>query len=129
MRRFSSILLILLFGMGPLAATLPASAESRLPACCRRHGTHHCAMSAEMAAGASKSASESDPVFTSPLHCPNFPGSVAASTTPVHALVASAAGLPVLFTQTHSPSASAGAAQMTQLGAHANRGPPASHIA
>src|ERR1035437_4665338 len=125
MRRFFSILMILLFGLGPLSATLPASAESRLPACCRRHGTHHCAMSAKMAAGESQASSESDPVFTTPLHCPSFPATVAASTTPIHALVTPAAGLPVLFAQTHSPSASAGATQMTQFGDHTTRGPAA----
>jgi len=128
MRRFFSILMILLFGLGPLSATLPASAESRLPACCRRHGTHHCATSARTAAMASQASSESDPVFTTPLRCPSFPSTVAASTTPIHALVTPWAGLLVLFAQTHSPSACAGAARMTQLGAHTNRGPPASHI-
>ena len=128
MRRFFSILMILLFGLGPLSVTLPASAESRLPACCRRHGTHHCATSDKTASRASKASSEPGPVFTTPLHCPSFPGTVAASTKPIHALVTPAAGLPVLFAQTHSPSASVGAARMTQLGAHTNRGPPASHI-
>jgi hypothetical protein len=129
MRRFYSILMILLFGLGPLSATLPASAESRLPSCCRRHGTHRCALPAKNSARESQASSESDPVFTTPLHCPSFPCTVAASTTPFHALVTPAAGLPVQFAQAHSPSASAGAAQATQLGAHTNRGPPASHIA
>ena len=61
MRRILSILLLLVLGLGPeapataLASGLisgPASAwsgkvdESRLPACCRRNGKHHCAMSA-----------------------------------------------------------------------------------
>ena len=128
MRRFLSIWMILLFGLGPLSVTLPASAESRLPACCRRHGTHHCSTSDKTAARASQASSESDPVFTAPLHCPSFPGTEVASTTPIHAQVTPAAGLPVLFSQTHSPSASVGAARMTQLGAHTNRGPPASHI-
>lgn len=50
MRRPLSILIVALFAMGPLSVLLPGSTELQLPACCRRHGTHHCAMSAAMAA-------------------------------------------------------------------------------
>jgi hypothetical protein len=60
MRRILSILMLLVLGLGPV---VPVSAmatgltptvasgwtgkvdESRLPACCRRNGKHHCAMS------------------------------------------------------------------------------------
>jgi hypothetical protein len=52
MRRILSILLALGLVLGPLLATVPANAlasgwtgkldESRLPACCRRNGMHHC---------------------------------------------------------------------------------------
>ena len=41
MRRALSSLLILFFGLGPLAVTLSDGDESRLPFCCRRHGDHH----------------------------------------------------------------------------------------
>src|ERR1035438_8325373 len=50
MRRCVSIFLVLCFGLGPLTGMLEASDESRLPACCRRHGAHHCAMAMQMAA-------------------------------------------------------------------------------
>lgn len=49
MRRLISITLLLLFSF-PVAAPLFAlggDAESQLPACCRRHGKHHCMMSVE----------------------------------------------------------------------------------
>ncbi len=55
MRRLASIALLLLTGL-PLIAPLfawggVADAASWLPACCRRNGAHHCAMSAgELAA-------------------------------------------------------------------------------
>ena len=50
MRRHLSILIVALFFLAPLSALLPSSAEAQLPACCRRHGAHHCAMFAAMAA-------------------------------------------------------------------------------
>ncbi len=44
MRRIVSIALVLFYWLGPLMALVPASAESRLPACCRKSGSHHCMM-------------------------------------------------------------------------------------
>jgi hypothetical protein len=49
MRRLVSITLLLLLSLpliSPLFA-LGSTAESRLPACCRTHGKHHCMMSVE----------------------------------------------------------------------------------
>jgi len=118
--------LILSFWLGPLAAILPANSESRLPACCRRHGAHHCVMSAEMAAQVDFG---SAPMLTAPLHCPSYPGSVVPSTEPVQALAASPAGLPVLLAVAHSPAASRAAARLSQIRTRAGRGPPAFAIA
>ena len=126
MKRILSTLLILTFGLGPLAEALPASAESSLPACCRRHGAHHCAMSAEKAAKAAQESSSSTPVLNAPSHCPYYPGSMAASTTPAFAMVASAAGPPVLLAQAHSPAASRAAARLSQIRTRAGRAPPSS---
>jgi hypothetical protein len=49
MRRVCSAFLVLAFSL-PLIAPAFASApdDSKLPACCRRNGSHHCAMSMEM---------------------------------------------------------------------------------
>jgi hypothetical protein len=44
MRRALSILLVLLFGAGPLSFAFSLSDDISLPACCRRLGAHHCAM-------------------------------------------------------------------------------------
>ncbi len=52
MRRLLSITLLLMFGLplvSPLFA-LSASADSNLPACCRRNGVHHCEMAADRVA-------------------------------------------------------------------------------
>jgi len=126
MRRVFSIFLILLYWLGPLAAILPADAESRLPACCRHHGAHHCAISAEMAAKVAQASPGSTPVLITPLHCPCFPGSIAATTTPIHALAASLVNLPVLLATAHSPEASRAAARLSQIRTRAGRGPPPS---
>jgi hypothetical protein len=51
-RRLISIALLLIFSfplISPLFA-LGGDSESRLPVCCRRHGKHHCTMSAEQMA-------------------------------------------------------------------------------
>lgn len=124
MRRLLSIFLILLFWLGPLAAILPANAESRLPACCRRHGTHHCAMSAEQYAQTTQASSSSNPVLTAPSHCPYFPGSMAVATTPIHALASSSADPPVLPAKAHSLAASRAGARLSQIRTRAGRGPP-----
>ena len=126
MRRTLCMFLILSFWLGPLAAILPANSESRLPACCRRHGAHHCAMSADMAA---QVASGSAPMLTAPSHCPSYPGSVVPSTEPVQALAASPAGLPALLAEPRLPSASRAAGRLSQIRTHAGRGPPAFGIA
>ena len=68
MRRGLSILLVLLFAAGPLSFVLSASGDASLPACCRRHGAHHCAMDAQVAAGA-----PGDAILKAPSRCPQFP--------------------------------------------------------
>lgn len=49
MRRTLAIALVVLFWLPPVFALLPGAQESTLPACCRRHGVHHCAMGMDMA--------------------------------------------------------------------------------
>ncbi len=131
MRRALSILLILFFGLGPLAVTLSADDESRLPICCRRHGDHHCAMSERAAALLLQSASgkTGEAAFTVPASCPYFPGYTVAPTNTTLALAVAPAGLPGLLAQPHSPAATPAAARLSQLRTRAGRGPPASALA
>jgi hypothetical protein len=129
MRRALCTFLILLFSLGPLAATLPANAESRLPMCCRRNGAHHCSLSAAMAAKLFPVSSSSSPAFTSPAQCPCFPGCAAAFTAPIHALVASVAGFVIQSARVHPPVANHGVTLFGKLRTRTNRGPPALHIA
>ena len=128
MRRSLSIFLILFFWLGPLAAILPVSDESRLPPCCRRHGAHHCAMAMRMAALMAQSAS-GKPFFTAPVTCPLFPGYTAAPVSTIPALAASPVRLPVLLAQPHSPAAGRAAARLSQIRTRAGRGPPAATFA
>jgi hypothetical protein len=121
MRRSLSIALVLVFLLGPLAATQEAGGESRLPACCRRHGAHHCMMSEQM--------SGSGPAFSPPSHCPLFPEYGAVTLAPGHALAVSMVSLPVLLAQAHSPAASRAAARVNQIRTRASRGPPACMLA
>jgi len=127
MRRVLSIFLILLFWLGPLAAILPANAESRLPVCCRRHGIHHCAMSMDNTAGMAEAAS-GRAFLAAPSTCPAFPGSTAATTSAPHALIASSVGMPVLLAHPHAPVAGRAAARLSQIRTRAGRGPPSPNI-
>ena len=128
MRRWLSIFLVLVFGVGPLAATLSAGGESRLPVCCRRQGVHHCTMSRDMAAKMAEGAS-GNLILTAPKTCPSFPGYVATPTTTILALAASGDGLPVLLAQPHSPDYARAAAHLSQIRTRAGRAPPASSLA
>ena len=128
MRRVLSILLVLFFGFGPLAATVGASDDAGLPACCRRNGAHHCAMSAAMRAWMFKADSRT-PGFTAPAHCPFYPNGSTAATAPGHALaVASAAQSALVFEALASVPyrASVRAAALDTI---ASRGPPTSALA
>jgi len=126
MRRTVCLGLILLFWLGPLAAILPANAETRLPVCCRRDGAHHCAMSASVATYQSSSATES--ALRAPVRCSSYPGNMLASTKPVEALTASATDLSVPLARPHSPAAIRAAVRTSELRIRSNRGPPISTI-
>lgn len=126
MRRVFTFLLILQFGLGPLSVLLPANAESRLPACCRRDGAHHCAMSGGVNAGPVKTLPRSTSVLTVPSHCDHFPSSMAAFVTPVHALTAPAVRLPILPAESETPAARQAAPRWIQIRTRAGRAPPSS---
>ncbi len=125
MRRVLSLVFTLFFSLGPLASCFGSADDARLPACCRRHGTHHCTMSGM--ANAEQAAPK--PVFAAPSHCPLYPDSIPASAssiaalaTPVaHAVIAAAQDRVLLDEQ-----------QCSKKSPHrtcAGRGPPASTLA
>jgi len=76
MRRLLAILLLAAFGLPTVAPLLAQTQDPdrNLPACCRRNGTHHCALS--IAAQSSNA-----PIVS--MRCPAFPQNAAvASLTP-----------------------------------------------
>lgn len=98
MRRLLSILLLLGFVMGPAFASIPTHAlasgwtgkvdEAAVPACCRRNGKHHCAMSAMRAV-------DGETVLSSSDCCPCMPHGDA-TTVSNHVAIAVAV-TPVLY--------------------------------
>jgi hypothetical protein len=126
MRRAASLILVLFFGFGPLTGLLQSSDDARLPACCRRHGAHHCAMAMQMAAMLAEQASGKTPILIAPATCPMFPGFLTGPSAPAHALAASAAALPGLHSQSHSQASASPSELPGLIRPRAARGPPAS---
>ena len=125
MRRPLAILLMLFFALGPLQGVLQASDESRLPACCRRNGAQHCAMSQDMRAALER-AIGSTPAFTAPATCPSFPGFALGILTPSHALAPMRSWAPVLVEQAHTPVATNSVVIRIAFDTRSGRAPPAS---
>jgi hypothetical protein len=99
MRGALAILFAILFGLGPLTATF-AGDDASLPACCRRHGAHQCAM-ADAALARMIQAALNSSAFTAPSHCPQYPipGNAAPSSALAlaHAPQAVTAGIPEIL--------------------------------
>ena len=77
MDRVSAILLVALLSFSLISpAVLASAADSKLPACCRRGGEHHCAMTPSESESSSGPSAQAD-------RCPNYPAAkaVLASTT------------------------------------------------
>src|SRR5215472_15155138 len=125
MRRVLSMSLILLFWLPAVSALLPGAADVRLPFCCRRQGAHHC----EMAAIAGGLMDHSGPALTAPSHCPLFPASLPATTSPVFAAGGAKADWPALASSMVSRVARREAARAGRLRAQLDRGPPSPTLA
>jgi hypothetical protein len=124
MRRVFSIVLVLFFGIGPLPASFGATDDARLPACCRRHGTHHCAMNKEDAAQKVPGDSGSTPFLSAPSQCPWYPGNFPATTSPIHALASHFANLIASVVQRRALAALEAVRCNGLIRTHPGRGPP-----
>src|ERR1039458_2229529 len=119
------IFLIVFFGLGPLSAFVDSSADAGLPACCRRHGAHRCAMYAQIVAMRAGRGIDPTPGFSAPLTCPLYHGPTFSMLMPSHALAAVAADFHREFTRTPAPAFERMTAFSRPSRAHAGRGPPA----
>lgn len=126
MRRGFSIFLIMLFALGPLSVMVNGTDDAGLPACCRRHGAHHCAMALQMAATAQ--IADPRPSFTAPVTCPEYPGPVLAILMPAHAILTAAAGRRVQEVRGFAPVSSLLFVHARPGFTRAGRGPPAANL-
>jgi hypothetical protein len=124
MRRGFSIFLILFFGLGPLSAFVDGSADAGLPACCRRHGAHHCAMYAQFMAMRAGRGIDPTPSFSAPPTCPLYHGPTFSMLMPAHALTAGSPKVRADFARAPAPAFERIAALSTPSRAYAGRGPP-----
>jgi hypothetical protein len=125
MRRGLSIFLVLFFLLSPLASALDAGQDASLPACCRRHGTHHCAMVMQTASTKPQAQPGTTPVVSAPLTCPYYPGTATLMTGPAPALASTASGLPADLAEIFARVAWQLTALSRPSTKHAGRGPPA----
>ena len=123
MRRILAIALLIAFG-SPFVAPLFAATsdpEASLPACCRRHGTHHCSMTVAMMA---MLAASSGPSLTS-TPCPFYPTAAA----PVRIVTAFFSAPPLttvdLRRDPSPPAHSSLHAPALAIASQSTRGPPA----
>ncbi|HTB96421.1 MAG TPA: hypothetical protein VK716_05400 [Terracidiphilus sp.] len=122
MRRLFSLVLVLFFGLGPLAPALAGQDDTNLPACCRRHGAHHCAMSGDTPFQQAESPA---PSFTAPSHCPRYPAHLAANLAPAFGLIAFHAS-PASSSRTHRIPSLQSSPLVLTIPQLSSRGPPTS---
>ncbi len=126
-RRFTAILMLALlaaFHAVPVLHAVTSEPESELPACCRTHGKHHCAMSVREASQVIDARSGKH-AFAPPATCPSFPDYSAATNTAPQAIPSPAVSLPSLLAHPRSPISNRAAARMSQIRTRVGRGPPA----
>jgi len=120
MRRGVSLLLLSFFLLGPLAAPL-GDDDASLPACCRRHGAHHCSMARLRAA----ILASGNPIVTAPSTCPSYPGDNALTPSPLHSLAPATSAEFSLPAALHSPTGARAAACVSAAHTRSSRAPPA----
>lgn len=128
MRRILSILLMLVLGLAPAIAAVPGGAlalgwnthgdESALPACCRRHGVHHCAMGTQATGNTTNETS-----ISAAGCCPCWPHALASTAAPLAALRSHSRTLHIAI-ERHSPHQAEIAAGISDRRTWPRRGPP-----
>lgn len=124
MRRVPAILLVFLFGFLLMGPGLFVDAEANLPACCRRDGSHHCAMM-DMDRGEAPAPSSGPVVRARVARCAFYPTGGALLPHSGPALVAAAQPVhgPILHQLAVQAQAEAGY-RVSLSRSHQKRGPP-----
>jgi len=125
MRRGFSIVLMLVFGLGPLSTLVEGSEDSYLPLCCRRHGAHHCAMAMRRSARMRVTASGMMPMLSAPPACPQYPGLAAMFAAPGQALTVTVSEWAELAERAGVATRAPDEPREGPNRTHAGRGPPA----
>jgi len=139
MRRILSILVMLVLGLGPSVATVPAAAlasgwtgkvdESHLPSCCRRHGKHQCAMDSQGQDSQGQTIAPSrETAVGANDSCPFMPHALASTAPSVTALLRDSAISMLLPAESSSPHSGTAVARVTDRRSWPKRGPPALQI-
>lgn len=122
MRRLLAILLLAAFGLptvAPLLAQTP-DPDSNLPACCRRSGAHHCALS--VAAQSSNA-----PIISA--RCPAFPQHAAVATLTPAAFLPTHLSIKLPITTQSAPAHAETKRHLSRERTRQTRGPPANNLA
>jgi hypothetical protein len=129
-RRFAAILMLAMLGAFyavPLVHAVSSDPESDLPACCRRHGKHHCAMMDQYL----RLKASGKPTFNvPPEHCPFYPQGLPQTWAPFVAalLPARGAAYTALQSRPACPAQTQARYRISFDRTRQKRGPPASSL-
>jgi hypothetical protein len=143
MRRLLSILLLIVLGLGPAIAAVPANAfsdgmreglragmagqpnDSQLPACCRRNGKHHCALSTHTY---SRLGAHRETTIAANDCCPCPPQSVVATAPSIAAIIPGNMTSAALLSEFRTLQSIPPQARLTDRRSQPKRGPPPTQI-
>jgi hypothetical protein len=122
MRRLLAILLLAAFGLPTVAPLLAQTQDpdSNLPACCRRNGTHHCALSM---------AAQSSNAPTVAARCPVFPQHTAVANLAPAAFLATHPNIKLPIAAQSAVAHTKTRRRISRERTHQTRGPPINNLA
>jgi hypothetical protein len=109
-------------GVAPLFALSLGDVESKLPACCRRNGAHHCNTQVAFHSGSETTLS------SQPMHCPTFPSVVPTGLESSYVLTSVSSFQPALKATLSAGAITAGAPRKSMGLSRMTRGPPATSL-
>ncbi len=128
LRRFLSIVLLAVFCLPFLSPLLAQGAEGEagLPACCRKHGTHHCMMDVGTQAQQTRLAQQ-QPAFKAPAEkCPYCPGTIVSVHGDVYAAPTAEASFVSLASHPSGVAQTESRRRISKDRSRQKRGPPTS---